>query len=186
MENKQLEFKGKGFKAKAFDRDAAVQGLYDIARSYIPAASVHVDGTENVELWHRSRVKWNDGSIAWDGSRAPAGPVNMEVYYHSAAVLLPVFAHECGHLETMQAMGGIAYYQGGAVNKYKCEYIASCWALGYLRRAGMGLKEIRAAQALLQGCLDNYWEGCNGNFGRMQLDFKDIPEIAGGKNGVLK
>lgn len=150
MKQRQLEFKGKGFKAAraSFDSDAALQGLLDIARSYIPAAEVHVDATENRELWHRSRVRWVPGG----------GPKALEVYYHSFELLLPVLAHEVGHLETIPELGGIDYYSAGGVSQYKCEYFASSWALGYLRAAGMGLKELRAAQALLQGCLDNYRE----------------------------
>lgn len=183
MEQKQLVFKGKGWAGKraAYSHDETLQGLLDIARKHIPAAAVHVDATENRELWHRSRVKWETGIDKVQG------PVNMEVYYHKIEVLLPVLAHECGHLETMASMGGIAYYQGGAVNKYKCEYIASRWALGYLRHAGMSLKALRAAQELLQSCLDNYHEGCKGNFGRMQLDFKDSPAFMAGESiEVLK
>ena len=186
MENKQLEFKGKGWKAqrKAFDRDAALQGLYDIARSYIPAASVHVDATDNPELWHRSRVSWSTGQVGWDGTQYPKGPRSMEVYYHSGEVLLPVFAHECGHLETMAELGGLEYYTSSPENKYKCEYFASCWALGYLHFHKMPLAELRRVQARLQSCLDNYREGCSPRPARAVLDFKDSPFKYGQKAGV--
>jgi hypothetical protein len=176
MENKQLEFKGKGFKAAraSFSGDAALQGLLDIARSHIPAAAVHVDATDNRELWHRSRIRWESDSLKG------RGPKSLEVYYHSFEVLLPVLAHEVGHLETIPELGGIEYYSAGGSCQYRCEYFASRWALGYLRAAGMGLKELRAAQAQLQSCLDNYQARLEVSQ-RAVLDFKDSPAMKAGE-----
>lgn len=181
---RQLEFKGKGFKAAraSFSKDAAFQGLLDIARSYIPAAAVHVDATDNRELWHRSRVKWENGGLDFYGKPRIYKPVFLEVYYHSFDVLLSVLAHEVGHLETIPELGGIDYYTAGGSCQYRCEYFASSWALGYLRAAGMPLKELRAAQARLQSCLDNYQAMLEVSQ-RALLDFNNCPVYKAGKKG---
>lgn len=104
-------------------------------------------------MWHRSRIKW---------SSELGAPVSLEVYYHSGLYLLPVLAHEVGHLETMAELGGIAYYQAGAFEKYNCEYHASSWALKYLAGHGVKGARLKAFRDILQGCLNSYGEDVQG------------------------
>lgn len=143
---RQLEFKGKGW-GPEFREAVAIEKLLAIAYSHLDKASVHMDSTMNQELWRRSRIKWDNANDR---------PKSLEVYYHNNRVALTALSHEVGHLETMAAMGGIGYYSSGPGCQYKCEYIASEWALDFLRKEGCPAILGNTIIQYFQACLDGY------------------------------
>ena len=129
------------------DDEKIVYELIQLAGRYLPADKIHVDETCNAELWHRSRVKWDTET---------SQPKELEAYYHTKAVRLPVLAHEVGHLETLPKLGAIYFYRSNAKNQYHAEVQASRWALSFLKSRGLKGTAYAEAVNLLQGCLDNY------------------------------
>jgi hypothetical protein len=153
---RQLEWNGRNGKGWGKSLPPKVDELHlqgvlvDVACKYIEAQAIHIDETQNDQLWQRSRVKWA-GRDSW-----AKGPQGLEVYYHKASIMLPVLAHEVGHLETMNELGGIKFYASNERNRYHAEAMASKWALEFLAGHGIAGKRWNECAALLQGCLDGY------------------------------